>query len=96
MPSWSCFASHQVERRVVTQLAMAHERQMIKEGNTIRVAVINPEAETLTRRLDRDVDSEEEEEEDNKQGIKIQVRLKGKCFSLTSRHQFGDWLGALV
>lgn len=35
--------STQVERRVITQLAMAHERQLIKAGSVLRVAVTNPE-----------------------------------------------------
>ena len=63
----------QVERRVVTQLAMAHERQLIKEGNVIRVTVTNPDY--LLTKLDNDLDSEEDEEQAVKQqGLKIQVQ----------------------
>ncbi|KAL8579944.1 hypothetical protein ACOMHN_060245 [Nucella lapillus] len=72
---------YEVERRVVTQLAMAHERQVIKEGNVIRVTVTHPD--DLLTRLDNDVDGGEEEEEEegggdqSQRGLKIQVLDEG-------------------
>ena len=66
----------QVERRVVTQLAMAHERQLIKEGNVIRVTVTNPDY--LLTKLDNDLDSDADEEQAmEEQGLKIQVQEEG-------------------
>ena len=59
---------------MVTQLAMAHERQLIQEGNVIRVTVTNPD--NLLTKLDSDVDDGEEQEQDS-QGLKIQVLEEG-------------------
>ncbi|KAK7098087.1 mitochondrial disaggregase-like isoform X2 [Littorina saxatilis] len=75
---------YEVERRVVTQLAMAHERQLIKGGNVIRVTVTNPDDDLFTK-LDRDIDNAsgdesgegEEEEEKSLKGLKIQVLQEG-------------------
>ncbi|XP_076446831.1 mitochondrial disaggregase-like [Babylonia areolata] len=67
---------YEVERRVVTQLAMAHERQLIKEGNVIRVTVTHPDY--LLAKLDNDLDEGEEQVEDHSQhGLKIQVLEQG-------------------
>lgn len=57
----------QVERRVVTQLAMAHERQLIEKGCVIRLSATN--AEDLTKTDKSNVDPPT---------IKLQLLQKGK------------------
>nr|XP_022325066.1 caseinolytic peptidase B protein homolog [Crassostrea virginica] len=58
---------YEVERRVVTQLAMAHERQLIEKGCVIRLSATN--AEDLTKTDKSNVDPPT---------IKLQLLQKGK------------------
>lgn len=61
----------QVERRVVTQLAMAHERQLIDKGCKIKLTVRN--ADDLTKSHD-DTSSNEPKE----RTIRLQLLKKGE------------------
>ncbi|KAK7476736.1 hypothetical protein BaRGS_00032029 [Batillaria attramentaria] len=72
---------YEVERRVITQLAMAHERQMIKPGSVIRIAVTNPED------LVSEPHSDHGGEEGDKvvtPGLKLQILQEG------SKNKFKD------
>lgn len=68
------FAISQVERRVVTQLAMAHERQLINQGSVVRVTVTNPEF--LVSEPDN-LDTKDADVGDVPQRIKLQILEEG-------------------
>ncbi|XP_064636467.1 mitochondrial disaggregase-like isoform X2 [Lineus longissimus] len=64
---------HEVERRVVTQLATAHERQLINKGCGLRIAVENPNDEIAP--------SKEKQLHKNNQppSLKLQIVKKGEA-----------------
>ena len=68
----------QVERRVVSQLAMAHERQLIEKGCTIKICA--PESPVVVKD-----DSRDTEDTPRVPLIKLQVLKKG-----TFKDQFVD------
>ncbi|KAK6166402.1 hypothetical protein SNE40_023103 [Patella caerulea] len=61
---------HEVERQVVTQLAMAHEQQLISKGCSIRLVVPNPSDPT------KPLDSKTSDQL-NDRVIKLQIRKQG-------------------
>ncbi|XP_050418209.1 caseinolytic peptidase B protein homolog [Patella vulgata] len=61
---------HEVERQVVTQLAMAHEQQLISKGCSIRLVVPNPSDPT------KSLDSKSSDQLNNRV-IKLQIRKQG-------------------
>ena len=63
----------QVERRVVSQLALAHERNFIHKGCSLHLSVNNPQSE-LTK-LDKNKDNEM-----TVPTIKLQMLGKGKKY----------------
>ncbi|KAL4229976.1 hypothetical protein ACF0H5_010365 [Mactra antiquata] len=69
---------YEVERRVVNQLAMAHERQLISKGNCVKLAVAKNKAFNDEK---QDKNTEDDSSEDYKQDItrhiKLQVVKKG-------------------
>ena len=55
---WTIFRSikHEVERRVVAQLALAHETEQLTRGSEVRISVIRPEKSQLQEDDDEIVD----------------------------------------
>uniref|UniRef100_T1JLA4 Uncharacterized protein n=1 Tax=Strigamia maritima TaxID=126957 RepID=T1JLA4_STRMM len=47
---------HEVERRVINQLALAHEKKLIEKGSSVYVTVDNPKTDNLRNNSDSNVD----------------------------------------
>ena len=72
----------QVERQVVTQLAAAHERQLIHRGCALKLTVDSSRAEQQLRKdTDRTQDTQDagrSQEQDTPAGIKLQILREGR------------------
>ena len=73
---------YEVERRVVTQLAVAHERQLISKGCRIKIAVNNPRSLVDDEKINEGNNEEKDEEKDEENNqeeptIKLQILEEG-------------------
>ena len=69
------FPPYQVERRVVSQLALAHERQLIQPGCALRLSVSHPKDNTS---LTKDAQQTDNHSTSSPPMIKLQMVKKGK------------------
>lgn len=67
---------YEIERRVVSQLAMAHERQLIEPGSRVKLAVAEKTAVKKSSGGEKS-DEEEEEKKESVSHIKLQLLKKG-------------------
>lgn len=70
--------SSQVERRVVSQLAMAHERQLIEKGSIVNLVVPDNWVAKATTAGGKSAEDEEQSRKEMLTPIKLQLVKKGR------------------